>query len=58
VWSIAAGGVFGDGCAGSGMVVVVTCFVSFSMNASMTLFAETMIALPCTEKLERLSVLR
>ena len=56
VWSVAAGGVSGDGCAGGGMMVVVACFVSFSMNASMTLSVDTMITLPCTEKLERLSV--
>jgi len=56
VWSVAAGSVFGDGCAGGGMVVVVSCFVSLSINASMTLSADTLIALPCTEKLECLSV--
>lgn len=55
-WSVAAGGVSGDGCAGGGMVLVVPCFVSFSVNASMTLFADIVIALPCTGKLERLSV--
>jgi len=56
VWSVAAGGVSGDGCAGGGMVVVVLCFVSFSMDASMTLSADTMTALPRTEKFKRLSM--
>jgi hypothetical protein len=56
VWSVAVGGVSGDGCAGGGTVVTVLCFVLFSMDASITLSTDTMIALPCTEKLERLSM--
>jgi hypothetical protein len=44
----------GGGCAGGGTVVEVPCFVFFIMNAGMTLPAETVIVLPCTEQLERL----